>query len=215
MGFIHSPNLTRGEGGIGGTYTDAQWETASRHGIGGDGRRLILMPSNEDQYFSDEDLGRLVAYLRTVPAVDRGVPPRKVGLLARALYAGGIFPMFPAKAVVHADEVVASVTIDSTPAYGTYLADIGCSGCHGATFGGGAIPGGPPDWPLPANLTSSGIGPYTQAHFVTALRDGKRPDGTAINPFMPVQATKLMTDVEIVAVYKYLKTVPAKAFGTR
>jgi mono/diheme cytochrome c family protein len=107
MGLIYSPNLTRGAGGIGGTYTDAQWEAAIRHGLAADGRRLVVMPSNEYQFLSDEDLGTIIAYLRTVPAVDRTGPTQRVGPLARALYAGGVFPMFPAKAVTHGDEVVA------------------------------------------------------------------------------------------------------------
>ncbi len=215
MGFIYSPNLTRGQGGIGATYTDEQWERAIRHGVAGDGRRLIVMPSNEYQYFSDEDLGRLVAYLKSVPAVDREVPARKVGPMARALYAAGVFPMFPANAVTHLTDAVPSVPVDSTVAYGKYLADIGCSGCHGATYGGGAIPGGPPDWPPPANLTPTGIGHYSPEGFMNALRNGTRPDGSAINPFMPIQATKLMTDLEIVAVYKYLQQLPPKPFGAR
>ena len=215
MGLIYSPNLTRGAGGIGGTYTDAQWEAAIRHGLAADGRRLVVMPSNEYQFLSDEDLGTIIAYLRTVPAVDRTGPTQRVGPLARALYAGGVFPMFPAKAVTHGDEVVAAVAIDSTVTYGKYLGDVGCSGCHGVTYGGGAIPGGPPDWPQPATLTPTGIGHYTQEGFITALRTGKRPDGTEINPFMPIAATRQMTDVEIVAVYKYLRTLPARPFGSR
>jgi hypothetical protein len=32
---------------------------------------------------------------------------------------------------------------------------------------------------------------------------------------MPVRATSRMTDEEIEAVYKFLKTVPAKEFGNR
>ncbi len=215
MGFIYASNLTRGAGGIGASYTDADWEHAVRHGLAADGRRLIVMPSNEYQLLSDEDLGMMVAYLKSVAPVDRERPATSVGPLARALYFGGIFPMFPAKAVTHTNEVVPSVPVDSTVAYGKYLADGGCSGCHGATYGGGAIPGGPPDWPKPANLTPTGIGHYTQEGFVNALRTGRRPDGSEINPFMPINATKLMTDVEIVAVYKYLKTVPPKPFGTR
>lgn len=215
MGFIWAPNLTRGTGGIGAEYSDEAWERAIRHGVARDGRRLVVMPSNEYQLLSDEDVGLMIAYLRTIPAVDRTNLPTKVGPLARTLYAAGIFPMFPAKSVTHRNEVVPAVAVDSTIEYGKYLADGGCSGCHGVTFGGGAIPGGPPDWPKPANLTPSGIGHYSQADFIKALRDGVRPDGTAIDPFMPVNATKLMTDVEIVAVYKYLRTVEPKPFGAR
>ena len=48
-----------------------------------------------------------------------------------------------------------------------------------------------------------------------ALREGRRPDGTAIKPFMPVKFTKLMTDDEIRAVWRYLQTVPPRDFGAR
>lgn len=215
MGFIYGPNLTRGVGGLGGDYPDEAWERAIRHGVARDGRRLVVMPSNDYQLLSDEDVGVMVAYLRTLAPVDREDQPTRVGPLARTLYAAGIFPMLPAKLVSHWDEVVPSVPVDSTVAYGRYLAEGGCSGCHGATYGGGAIPGGPPDWPEPSNLTPTGIGHYSQADFIKALREGVRPDGTAIDPFMPVNATKEMTDVEIVAVYKYLRTVDPKPFGAR
>lgn len=215
IGFIYASNLTRGAGGIAGAYSDANWEHAIRHGLAPDGRRLQIMPSNEYQLVSDEDVASVIAYMKTVPAVDRPRPATSVGPLARALYLGGVFPLLPAKMVRHMNEVVPSVPVDSTVEYGKYLADGGCSGCHGVTYGGGPIPGGPPDWPKPANLTPTGIGHYTQDGFLAALRTGKRPDGTEINPFMPINATKLMTDVEIVAVYKYLKTLPAKPYGSR
>jgi mono/diheme cytochrome c family protein len=138
-----------------------------------------------------------------------------VGPVARALYAAGVFPLFPSKLVTHSDGVVATVPVDSTVEYGKYLGDVGCSGCHGVTYGGGAIPGGPPDWPKPANLTPTGIGHYTYEGFHRALHEGVRPDGSAIDPFMPVQATKLMTDVETVAMWKYLRTLEPRAFGSR
>jgi hypothetical protein len=41
------------------------------------------------------------------------------------------------------------------------------------------------------NITSdleTGIGKWTEAEIVTALRDGKRPDGTIIGPPMPIPA---------------------------
>ena len=215
MGFIYASNLTRGAVGIAASYDDAGWERAIRHGLAHDGRRLLVMPSNEYQFLSDEDVGQIIAYLKTLPRVDRDRPPTAVGPLARALYAAGAFPMFPAKFVVHAEDRVAPVPPDSTEAYGKYLGDVGCTGCHGAGYGGGAIPGGPPDWPKPANLTPTGLGQYTQETFIRALREGVKPDGSKIDPFMPVGATRLMTDVEIVAVYKYLRTLPAKPFGSR
>ena len=215
FGTVYAPNLTRGQGGVMAAYSDAELEAAIRHGIRRNGQRLMIMPSQEFQLLSDEDLGAVIAYIRSQPPVDRAPLTNRLGPIARGLYAGGVFPLFPAKIVTHGTEMVPSVAVDSTVAYGKYLADMGCAGCHGVGYGGGPIPGGPPEWPKPANLTPEGIGHYTQDDFVKALRTGVRPNGVAINEFMPIQATKLMTDTEIVAVYKYLKTVPSKAFGTR
>lgn len=215
IGRLSGPNITTGRGGVLAGMTDADLERAIRHGVAKDGRRLVLMPSHEYQLLSDEDVGVLIAYLRTVAAVDREIPPNRVGPLARALYAAGKMPLFPADAVTHGNELVASVTPDSTVEYGRYLASGGCSGCHAQNFSGGPIGGAPPDWPHASNLTPTGLAGYDYAAFVKVLTDGTRPDGTTLHPVMPVQATKLMTPVEMTAIWKYLQTVPAAEAGTR
>lgn len=212
---LYGPNLTTGRGGMLAGYSDAALERAIRHGIARDGRRLMVMPSAEYQFLSDDDVGAIIAYLRTVAPVDRDPVETKVGPIARALYFKGDLPLFSTIGVRHAEESVPAVPADSTEAYGKYLGDIGCSGCHGATYGGGKIPGTPPDWPPPANLTPTGIGHYTYADFRKALTEGVRPDGSAINPFMPVAATKQMSEVEFVAIWKYLRTLEPKEFGSR
>jgi mono/diheme cytochrome c family protein len=103
-----------------------------------------------------------------------------------------------------------------TAAYGRYLANVGgCTGCHGAGLSGGKIPGTPAEFKPPANITPAGIGHWTEADFVRALRTGVRPGGTNIDPEMPWRLTRLMTDEEIHALYEYLKTVPAKPYGNR
>lgn len=215
IGRIYAPNLTRGAGGIGAAYTDADWERAVRHGTARDGRRLMIMPSNEYQFLSDEDLGTVVAYLRSLPAVDREPVPNKVGPVARALYAAGKMPFFPSEGVTHGSDPVPTVPVDSTATYGKYLGDVGCSGCHGVTYGGGRIPGTPPDWPAAANLTPTGIGHYDFAAFDKVVRTGIRPDGSKLHAMMPIQATSRMTEVEMKAMYAYLKSLPPKPFGSR
>ena len=50
LGRVASVNLTRGTGGRGDSLTDAQIVTAIRHGVGGDGRALYIMPSATYQY---------------------------------------------------------------------------------------------------------------------------------------------------------------------
>jgi cytochrome c553 len=59
---IPNPNLTAGAGGVGTFYTDEDWVRAIRHGVGHDGRALFFMTSQAFYYWSDEDLGALIAY---------------------------------------------------------------------------------------------------------------------------------------------------------
>lgn len=215
IGRLVAPNITGGNGSTVGNWTDADYERAIRHGVAKDGRRLLIMPSHEYQLLSDADVGVVIAYLKTVAPVDRELPPMRLGPVARGLYAAGKMPWFPALAVTHRSEVVASVTPDSSVEYGRYLASGGCSGCHGANYSGGAIAGAPPEWPHAANITPTGLAAYDYAAFVKALSEGVRPDGSAINPLMPVQATKLMTPVEMTAIWKYLQTVAPAETGVR
>lgn len=218
IGTLEAPNLTSGRGGVGAARTDADLERAIRHGLATDGRRLVMMPSAEYQFVSDEDLGAIIAYLRSLPPVDRESGATKLRIMARGLYVAGLFPLFEAPKVTHRDEAVPSVPVDSTVAYGKYLGDIGCAGCHGATYGGGPIPGAPPEWPKAANLTPEGIGHYSFEDFDRVLRTGTRPDGSVLNatmPIMPIVATKLMTPVEMRAMYLYLASLPPKPFGSR
>ena len=42
---VGGPNLTRGKGGIGARYSDADWVRALKHGLRRDGSPLIFMPS--------------------------------------------------------------------------------------------------------------------------------------------------------------------------
>lgn len=213
IGLMAGPNLTTLVNDSADRYTDADFERAIRHGLAKDGRRLLVMPSMEYQFLSDEDVGAVIAYLRTLQPVDRPSETIRLGPLARALYAAGQMPLFPSEAVRHRDERITRVPEDSTVEYGKYLGDIGCAGCHGMAYQGGKIPGAPPDWPVSSNLTSTGIGHYSFEDFRRALTDGVRPDGSALNPVMPVSATKQMTETEFVALWKYLRSLPAKDFG--
>ena len=81
---------------------------------------------------------------------------------------------------------------------------------------GGRVPGTPPELPPAANLTPGGamVG-WTEEDFKTALRTGRRPNGSQLNPFMPWQATAKMTDDEIRALWLHLQTLPARQTGER
>ncbi len=212
---LYAANLTRGAGGVGGVLSDLDWERAIRHGVKPDGSALLFMPSLEFQHLSDDDVGALIAYLKSRSPVDREPAKNSVGPIGRLLYAKGDLVLLPVERVAH-EAHPSSPPAAVTAEYGRYLAEIGgCKGCHGEGLSGGRIPGTPPDWKPAANITPTGIGHYTEEDFFRALREGKRPGGVAIDSLMPYRFTKLMTDDEIRAVWLFLKTVPPKPYGGR
>jgi hypothetical protein len=132
------------------------------------------------------------------------------------LYVAGKFPFLTAEIVKHEQEAPARVERAVTPEYGYYLARLGgCIGCHGRTLSGGRVPGAPASIPPASNLTSAGLAHYTEETFVRALRDGIKPDGSRIDPFMPMDAIRRWTDDERRAVWAYLRTVPMDELGSR
>ncbi|MES2523361.1 MAG: c-type cytochrome [Gemmatimonadota bacterium] len=212
VGLISAPNLTLG--GRGAELTDADWERAVRHGVRRDGSPLFVMPSVEFTTMSDEDVGLIVAYARSLPATTKTVPAWRAGPVLRTLHVAGQLDMRSAAEIDHKASHLTSIAAEATPAYGKYLA-AGCTGCHGAGFSGGKIPGTPPDWKPAANITPSGIGHYTEADFIRVMRTGMRPSGVPVDSSMPWKLLREMTDTEISALYQYLKTVPARPYGTR
>jgi mono/diheme cytochrome c family protein len=61
-----------------------------------------------------------------------------------------------------------------------------------------------------SNITpdrETGIGDWTEAQIVTALREGKRPDGTIIGPPMPIPAYRRLSDSDARAIAAYLKSL--------
>jgi mono/diheme cytochrome c family protein len=208
MGRIYSSNITRGKGGIGSDYSDLDYVRSIRHGIGRDGKPLLVMPVDAFFHMSDADLASVIAYLKSVPAVDAVVPPKKVGPLARALYLATDFPLVPAETLPHDQPRSTPVPRGITRDYGNYLATIGgCKSCHLPDLNGGVPVEGNV---FTANLTPTGIGKWTEADFVKAMRNGIRPDGRVLSAAMPWPYMRHMTDDELRALWIYLRSLPPK-----
>lgn len=207
VGTFTARNLTSGKGGLG-NRTDADWVRSIRHGVAPDGRALLFMPSRVYTALSNADMGALIAWVKSMPPVDNELPPSKVGPIGRLMLATAPERLISAGLIDHAAPIPAPIPAGPTPEYGRYLAvSGGCTFCHGDNLKGG-LKDGPPGTPLSADLTQTGpLGQWTEADFTKALREGVRPDGTNINPFMPWRLARLMTDEEIAAVWAYLKTV--------
>ena len=62
----------------------------------------------------------------------------------------------------------------------------------------------------------TGIGKWSEADIVVALRDGKRPDGSIIGPPMPIPVYRQLSDQDATAIAAYLLSVqPVRDSNTR
>jgi mono/diheme cytochrome c family protein len=214
IGTLWGPNLTSGGGSVSRTFTPADWVRAIRHGVAPDGHRLVLMPSEDFTSFSDEDLGTIVAYIKSMPPVDRPNRGIRVGPLGRVLLVTHQVG-FAFDKIDHAaprPHVSPSASVE----WGKVLAGA-CRGCHGDGLSGGKIPGADPAWPPARNLTpdETGLKGWTVETFSNAFRHGQRPDGTTLTDVMPWKAFSGMTDTDVTALFSYLQTLPSRPFGGR
>lgn len=212
IGRVVPTNVTQ----LGADYTIADFELAVRHGVGRDRTALQFMPAHEFERMRDEQVAALYAHMVTLAPVVNELPVATVGPVGRILHVMGAMPMFPA-------ELVDPNAIDApepapTADYGSTLAR-GCSGCHGATYSGGPIPGAPVEkFGTPLNLTphATGLAGWDFARFERLMREGTRADGTVVDTVkMPWQTFRHMSDVEMQALWAFLQTVPPIEFGNR
>ncbi|CAL1520562.1 cytochrome c [Chitinophaga sp. MM2321] len=206
IGRFAGSNLTYGKGGLPASFDNKAWLTAMRHGVSPAGKTLMLMPSPDFVKLSDQDIGAIIAYCKAQPKVDRPTIPFKVGPMGKVLSVLGKVPLFPAEEIDHTYKQPADVVKSATAEYGEYLS-VSCIGCHKPSLKGGdnPIPGGVPV----ANITSTGhVGKWSEDGFITALRTGKTPEGKQLkNEDMPWGMTAQYTDVELKALYLYLKNL--------
>jgi len=100
----------------------------------------------------------------------------------------------------------------------------GCMGCHTDTKNKGALLAGGLSFDTPfgkfysPNITPDpvhGIGKWTEADFIKALREGVSPDGKQYYPVFPYTAYSQMQLGDMKALWAYLRTIPAVAQPTK
>ena len=104
---------------------------------------------------------------------------------------------------------------------GRYLMQsiVACGNCHtpqgpngpvaGMELAGGLRIEEPPFSAVAPNITpdqATGIGHWTDAQIVTAIREGRRPDGSLIGPPMPIGLYRGMSDTDAAAIVAYLRS---------
>jgi len=210
------PNLTTGRGGVGAVYSDVDYVRAIRHGVNPQGRGLLIMHADAYHNMSAEDLGAVIAFVKSMPPVDNEVAETKVAPLGRIFVALGMFdvetvPLIPAELIDHATPFVQAPAPGPTAEYGEYLMSISlCYLCHGRDLTGAppVEPGMPPG---PNIVAYASPGGWSEEQFVSTIRTGVTPYGKSLNPeWMPWDILAKMTDEEMAALWLYLQTLPPK-----
>lgn len=215
MGTFYGPNLTACAGGAGTHFSAEDWVRAIRHGVGTDGKPLLLMPAHEYNSLPDGDLGAILAYIESLEPVDNEVPETRIGPMAYMLAL--LEPdVVPAALIDHTAPPPAVVEPGVTAEYGRYLVDIGhCRSCHGAEMNGQPPP---PmiDEPPPLNLTPGGqLAGWSEEDFIETVFTGVTPDGRALREPMASILVHLrrQTDDELRAIFLYLQSLPPRENG--
>jgi mono/diheme cytochrome c family protein len=195
IGSITPPNLT--PGGPLKDWSDTDIAQAIRNGRHKDGRTL-LMPTETLRKLSDEDVASLVVFLRSQPAVQHDTAPLSPSPLLAFVFGAGLAELGTPPVV----GPVAAPPKEPSAKYGAYV--IGyqdCRSCHGEALNGS--PGGLG----PAAPSARGFArAWTLEQFIQTMRTGVDPGGHAIQEPMPWQMIGHMDDVELAALYHYLRS---------
>jgi len=216
IGIARGSNLTPDlDTGLG-TWSEAEIVRALRNGVRKDGRLLApVMPYEWFHEMSDADALAVARYLASLPPIRNEVKqsPNLAFKLGKLLF------LRPLQAVT-----VPAPPPAETVRYGAYLSQhVGlCADCHTERvgllqkpdkrrlFAGMKHP--PKGFPAkPSNITpdpEAGIGKWSEADFIRAIRTGVTPSGETLHPFMPWSQLKRMNDADLHAMYVYLRTVP-------
>lgn len=216
LGTVRAANLTPDAATGLGSWSLPEIVRAIRNGNDRHGGLLApVMPYEWLSGMSDADALAVATYLKSLPPVRNEVrnQPNLVFRMAKVLF------LHPAQTTV-----ATAPPRGPTAEYGRYLADGPglCADCHtprggvqqahdrDRLYAGDATP--PKAFPAnPANLTpdaETGIGRWSEDDFLRTLRTGVNPRGDSLHAFMPWRQVRRMTDDDLRAIYRYLRTLP-------
>jgi mono/diheme cytochrome c family protein len=119
IGHVTAPGLARAAAGM----TDKDMVRAIRYGVGAEGRSLYLMPIDTYAGLSDDDVGRIIGWIRSLRPKPRDLAPRMdMGPIGRLfLTTGATVP------VARTDTISQP---HRPPDAGRYIVEISCAACH-------------------------------------------------------------------------------------
>ena len=200
VGRVVAPNIPA----LATRMSDAQLDRAIRGGIGHDGLPLMVMPSPEYQFLTDQETAALVAAIRRLPNNSPAVPEGRLGPLGRLGLALGKFKNAATLAAEYRASPLPRLSADTDR--GRHIAQTNCSECHGPRLEGREVKPGS----VSPNLDIAGA--YDLPAFTRLLREGVAP-GKKLGMMGEVARSdfKHLTDEEIAALHRYLQ---ARASGS-
>jgi mono/diheme cytochrome c family protein len=218
FGSIVAPNITPDMGTGIGSWTDDQFDSAVRKGIGRNGERLYpAMPYNAYTKMSRNDVLAIRAYLNTVTAVYNPVVANTLPFPFNIRMAMTVWDALYFKQ----GEYVFDPRQSTEWNRGAFLVDgpAHCGACHTPkTFLGGDktsmyLQGGPlQGWSAP-NITNdarTGLGRWSVDEVAAYLKTGHNTITAATGPMAEAVglSTSKMTDDDVKAIATYLKSLP-------
>lgn len=196
IGRVVAPNLTASVR----KYRDAELVGIIRNGVRPDGRSMMIMPAEEFVLLTDDDLGRIIAFLKSLPAVNGAGASVSLGPLGRI---GVAFGQFKTVAELIAETVPPPDATGEEAVYGRYLARTTCASCHGTSLRGDSNP----EFTSPSLQL---VAAYSPESFAQLMRQGVALGGRSLATMSPWARQHLsrFTDSEIAALYSYLHTMP-------
>jgi mono/diheme cytochrome c family protein len=181
-------------------YSDTQLATILRKGVKPDGQSVKFMPSEMFRHLGDEDLARLIAWLRTVPATPNGVQEKtRLFIIGRALLAKGDFKT-SARAIETLPPAVRTFDAGDPVSHGRYLTGNYCTECHGQNLEGFA----------PINSPAlSVVKGYSLEQFSHLMLHGVALGDRQLKLMSPTSKARFsrFTPQEIAAVHAYLQSL--------
>jgi cytochrome c553 len=181
-------------------YTDPQLTAVIRQGVRPGGRSVLVMPSEAFLALTDADLGRILGFLKSLPAADGLRSSVSLGPAGRI---GLVAGKFKTAAQLIAEAVPPPQATSEEAAFGRYLARTICAECHGADLRGASNP----DFTSPSLQV---VAAYSPDAFNDLLRTGAALGGRTLPVMGPRARENLshLTDAEITALYSYLHALP-------
>jgi cytochrome c553 len=188
-----APNLTASVR----RYSDPELVRIIRRGVRPDGRSVWAMASEMYAPLSDADLGRILAYIHSLPEAPGPGPMLQLGPMGRFGITVGQFTS-AAGLVREADSLTAAGAFPGpgeANAEGAYLVRTSCTECHGLTLTGGDSV---PDLRIAAG--------YTLEQFAHFFKTGEALGGRELKTMSKMARSRFshLTDSEVAAIHGYL-----------